>query len=340
MTGVLRTGGWGRLVVGIVAIGVLAAFSGLCKGDASESAVWGKWPLLPWDGKQVMAKDWAELLNRSPDLSRRGKPGERRRYEMRRINLNLDRKGQALGRMVAEGRVARTLLREVESGLWAERIEWERFAVASSQGPAEYPTPQELASARGIAYEFSPRDFNYINPPGDFARLGDEMTGYFMKVMAMDLSGWDAMVLGIRNKVGPEGGIGSAWREPRWQEGREIGRAVGEGAAGRYQLGEMRVEIAGITRWRGEPCTLIWCSAEGNEVKQDFGNAQFAVRMHGTEYFRAMLAVSLLDGHLVAGELWGPVQCLMELGFGGQPPQEQPIAAVLQQVSIWEVSEP
>jgi hypothetical protein len=27
----------------------------------------------------------------------------------------------------------------------------------------------------------------------------------------------------------------------------------------------------------------------------------------------------------------------MEMGFGGQPPKEQPIGAIIQQVSMWEV---
>jgi len=59
--------------------------------------------------------------------------------------------------------------------------------------------------------------------------------------------------------------------------------------------------------------------------------------MKSTEYFRGEIAASLLDGHILAMEIWGPLPCVMEMGFGGQPLKEQPIGAIIQQVSMWEV---
>jgi hypothetical protein len=127
---------------------------------------------------------------------------------------------------------------------------------------------------------------------------------------------------------------------PRWEQTLAIGKATKQGEAGQYRLGELIVSAAGVTRRNGEPCLLLWFSADGNEVRQDVSNEQMTMRLHGTEYFRGEMAVSLLDGHVVAGELFGPLPWVMEMGFGGQPPTEQPAAGVIQQVSLWEVPAP
>jgi hypothetical protein len=335
---------------GILAVMALSASPGLAEVERPEaaeapkaeapparSAVWGEWPVLPWDEAAAKAGDWSDLLNRPLDLRRKGKTGEQRAYLVRRTNAMLDRNGRLINRTIGEGKVLRTLLKEVEPGLWAERIEWQRFAIAQSQGPNDWPALSEIQEARGLSYEFSPRTFDYVNIPGDFGRIPNFMAGYFMKVLGMDLTGWDAMVLGLRGAVGDAVKIGQAELSRPWQEGIVIGMPSGQAAAGRYQLGEMRVVVAGVTRTLGEPCVLLWVSAEGNEVKQDIGGEQLAMKMLGTEYFRGQLSVSLLDGRVVAGELWGPVVTVIEMGMGGNPPQETPVAAVLQDLSVWEV---
>ncbi len=100
----------------------------------------------------------------------------------------------------------------------------------------------------------------------------------------------------------------------------------------------MQVGVVGLTRFGGEPCVLIWLSMEGNKVSQNIATPQFSMNMQSTEYFRGELAASLLDGRLVSMELWGSLPCVMEMGFGGQPPTEQPIGAIVQQVSMWEIA--
>jgi len=97
------------------------------------------------------------------------------------------------------------------------------------------------------------------------------------------------------------------------------------------------VMLAGLTRCQGEPCALLWFSAEGNHVAQDVETPGIELHMKGGEYFRALVAVSLVDGHIVAGELSGPVVMRMKMGLGGQEPSELPVAAVVQTVSVQEV---
>ncbi len=332
------------LALGVVlAVSVLTAVAASGQDPKSapapapkESRIWGAWPLVPWDGRAVEDPGWARALNGSFDLTRRGKAGERRVYEIKRTNLTVDREGKPLNRMIAEGRISRTLLREAEPGLWVERCAWERFASAQGAGPNDVPVPKELLGGRTIAFEFSPRDFDFINPPADFGILGNEVLGYLLKVLTMDATGWDAILLAVREEFGGKPKIGDTWRQSDWKP-LDITRVGGEGSVGQYRIGEMQVSVIGLTRLQGQPCALLWISMEGNGVTQAMDTPGLAMDMKSTEYFRGEIAASLLDGHLVGMELWGPLPCVMKMGFGGQPLKEQPIGAIIQQLSMWEV---
>jgi len=306
------------------------------EGTADRSQIWGSWQVVPWDGQQAVGSPWADVLNRPLDLSRKGKAGERHRYQIKRVNLTVDREGKVMSRMVAEAQLLRTLVREAEPGVWVEQCEWERFATGMGMGPNDYPSPQELPQARGISFEFSPRTFDYVNAPADFSRIEHEVAGYLLKVLTMDVMGWDAVLLAVRDESKGAARIGDMWRQSEW-EPWDITSVTGEGSVGQYQAGEMQTSIAGLTRVKGEPCVLIWFSMEGNVVTQNMDTPQFALNMRSTEYFRGEIAASLVDGRVVAMEIWGPLPCVMEMGFGGQPPTEQPIGAIIQQVSMWEV---
>jgi hypothetical protein len=301
-----------------------------------ESKIWGWWPWVPWDAQPVKASAWAKVLNQPIDLTRKGKAGEELRYEIKRINLSVDREGKILNRMVVEGRLSRTLLREAEPGVWVERCVWERFAAAQGMGPNDYPVPQEQLGEKRISFEFSPRTFDYINPAADFESVANEVFGYLLKVLTMDAAGWDAVLLSLRDDFGGKVRIGDISRQVDWKPW-DISRVGGEGTVGQYQVGEMQISVVGLTRLHGEPCVLIWVSMEGNRVTQKMDTPQVALNMKSTEYFRGEIAASLLDGRLVGMELWGSLPCVMEMGFGGQPPKEQPIGAIIQQVSMWEI---
>ncbi len=306
---------------------------------SDKSKIWGWWSLVPWDNQPVTASAWADVLNKPISLVRKGKPGGQHRYKIKRINLTVDRQGKVINRMVAEAELSRTLLREAEPGIWIERCTWERFAMAQGMSPKEYPDPQEVPKARGISFEFSPREFDYVNPPADFARVGNEVMGYLLKVLTMDAMGLDSILLDLRDEIGDNVRIGDTLRQTEW-EPWDITSVESKDLAGRYHAGELRVSIVGLTRFLGEPCVLIWFSMEGNEVIQNIDTPQVAVNMKSTEYFRGELVASLLDGRLVAMELWGPLPCVMEIGFGGKPATEQPVGAIIQQVSMWEIIHP
>ncbi len=324
-------------VVGLVASGVAARAAEAPAAPAMpEGQVWTEPPVLPWDQTAAQGASWATALNQEFSLARKGKAGEQRHYRFRRENLTLDRQGRILQRTLFEGALRRTLQEERQPGVWAERVEWEHFGTAQSQGPKDKPPVKELPGAKGFTFDLFPPTFDYLNPPGDYTKLGDPMLGYSLKVAMMDVAGFEALRMAVREDPKRTVQIGEATTMPRWQQSMQIKPSRGAEAGGDYLLGGMTVSVLGLTRRHGEPCLLLWFAAEGNDVKQDVENPQMTMHMHGTEYFRGTLAVSTVDGHIVAGELWGPLPTVMKMGFGGQPATEQPMSGFLQQVSMWE----
>ena len=330
---------WYGVMIGVALplSGGLAAAATPAGSAQVEGQVWPETPVQPWDETAATGEPWADVLNQSFSLTRRGRAGERHRYQFRRQNLLLDREGRTVQRTLFEGTVRQTLQEEREPGLWAERIEWERFGMGQAQGPTDRPVVKDVAGARGFAFDYYPPTFDYLNPPGDYAKLGDPMTGYGLKVAMMDVAGFSALVMGVREDPKRPVRIGETRAAPRWQQGLAIKPGSGAGVGGDYRLGVLTVSVAGLTRRSGEPCVLLWFTAEGNEVTQDTENPQLTMRMRGTEYFRGTLALSARDGHVVGGELWGPLPATLVMGFGGQPATEQPSSGFMQQVSLWEI---
>lgn len=303
------------------------------------SKIYGHWPPLPWDERDVADAGWAASLNGGLDLTRRGRSGESRQYVIRRTNLNLDRLGRVVGSLVAEGRFSRTLIEEVSSGRWAEELEWWSFSIGQAFGRDPVTQLSEVEAARGIRYPFVFGEFDHVNVPGDFGRLGDGLDAHLMKVLAMDATTFDAVLLQLRLELGDSAAIGRVVYGGVWDSAVGISRARGAGDAASYQLGETRAVVAGVTRWGGEPCALIWLSGDGNEVSQDLSGGPLVVRTRATEYFRGSFALSLIDGRIVAGEVWGPLPSRIELGATEETLAEQPIFTVLQEITIREIGE-
>lgn len=308
--------------------------------DAPMGQLWTERPVLPWDSQAVGEGDWAGLLDAKLDISRRGKEGETRHYRIRRENVMYDRIGHPASRTLAQATIERRLLRETEPGWWAERVTWTDFKAHSTQAPGEVPAPQEVPGAAGLSYEFLPKAFDYVNIPADFSGIADPMAAYLVKVMAMDLMGFDALTTALRDRSGDAVQVGMTSIDPRWQQGIDITQPTSVDPAGRYLLNELIVSVAGVTRRGGQPCLLVWFAAEGNDVNHDFSAGPVTMKFRGTEHFWGEMAISLRDGHVVGGELRGPLPWKMEMGMGGQPPQEMPVFGVIQQVSVWEVPAP
>lgn len=308
--------------------------------DQPESSVWGELAPLPFDDQAVNGEGLADALNRSIDLARKGSAGEERVWWIRRTNLTLDRSGQIVRRMVAEGDVSLTLVEETRPGRWIEQVVWERYAFGSSQGPADVPIPEEIEAARGVGFEYGASDFDPVNISGDFGRLGTGIEAMMLKVLSMDVSTWHPIVTRLRDTFDDAPTIGARLSAAGWEEATEMVAPDEKHSAGSYRLGEMWSVVGGLTRFQGEPAALILFSAEGNGVEQRVLADASAVTIAGIEYFRGMMTVSLVDGRGLAGTLWGPLNATFQISAGDSAPVELPLSGVLQEVTFREIKRP
>jgi hypothetical protein len=289
----------------------------------------------PWGETPVGPSPWAEALNGTFDLRLRGKAGQEHRYEIWRQNVTYDKLGRPVNKTISLATCRHALLRETQPGIWTQKVIWEKFAYGQSISASVDPAPKDIEAARGIAYDYFPPAFDGLNPPGDFARIGEPLAAYALKVLCMDMAMFDSLPLKLTAGKKAGVGIGASAENGGWTDALKIGEKKTREVRGTYQLGGAAVGIAGLTRCQGEPCVLIVYSSEGNTIKQEMGGGPAALRMEGTEYFRGSMTVSLVDGHVVAGELSGFIP--MVIGAPGQASAETPVKGVLQQASLREV---
>jgi len=297
-----------------------------------------RWPLevvRPWDEAAVRPSAWSDALNAACDLRLRGRAGQEHLYRIWRQNVAYDQYGRPFSATVSSAECRHTLLRETGPGRWVQKIAWESFAYGESSSPGGEPKARAFEKARGIAYEYDPATFDPLNPPGDFGRLGEPLAAYALKVLGMDTAMFDSLPLAFVRPSGDGVGIGVSAGSAGPASTAAIGKGGTGEVSGSYGLAGSTVSVAGLTRCLGQPCALILYSSEGNSIKQDMGSGPGAMRMEGTEYFRGSMAVSLLDGHVVAGELSGFIPMVMAVP--GQAPTASPVLGVLQQVSLREV---
>jgi len=296
-----------------------------------HSTVWGLRNLPPW-----LASD------RSPDvastegailLDRRGQPGETRRWFVRRSNLSLGPEGGVTRVGIAEGTVARTLVEEVEVGLWEEEIRWERYAYGEADDPLAETPLREVPEVVGLTYRRGP---GTLGVPADrLAAAAPDVAGPMLQALALDVATWRSPVETLREALGPRVDPGDWTCRPPDEAALEDLDAEATGLT--YQLGESLVAAVGWTVVDGERAALLWFAFEGNRVRQalDLGPDLFSLA--GTEYFRGFVALSVEDGRPLAGSLTGPLVSRTRIGPAGTEGQDLPMSGILQEVSFREV---
>jgi len=329
-----------RILV-LAALSIALVLAAAASGSRAQAprALWGELPRLPWDDRPVGEPAELALLDRSHDLRRRGTEGETRRYALRRVHLSLDRTGGVVARSVVEGELSRTLLSRDEEGHWTERFTWERFATGHASGPDAMPVPREIESARGLAYDLSVAKWGgTLELPVDFGRAGGGIDSNLLQALSLDAHTWDAVRLDFVRAVGHRAAIGSEHREPSPGSALELpGFSPGNEPTGTFHLGETRISVAGLTRWGGEPAVLLWFSMQGNRVAQTVATGPVTFRLRGTEFFQGSATISLRDGRVIAGRLFGPVAARTELELGDRDPTDAGTTVILQEVTLSEL---
>lgn len=252
---------------------------------------------------------WA-VLDGPFDLAGLG-PGPETRLVLERANLVVDRRGLVLAREMTSIVLRRVPLADRA----ATRYEFERFTVrresgASSAQEREIPLP----GGPNLVLDTATFDLSMIAEVA-----APETNAAEFRVLAIDAVSWDLLLAELKRSAAVE--IGQEVPIPRPAEPQPI-------PGGTYEMGAGSLRVAGLTRVGGEPCLEVRFAIEGSEVSIE--NA--SVKLDGHEYVRGTVAISLRDGRLVAGEIWGPVVATFRQPDG----PELPIGGIVQYVTLRE----
>lgn len=284
----------------------------------------------PWD--RVVVESPSLNLDDSLDLRPAGVPRTRRLRLVRR-NETLVEAGRSDSRIVAEATFRRVPVKE--NGVPGEElVEWESYRFGMAQGGAPLE-PVAFPGAQEIAFRFLPDETDLMASPVDVSAAAPGIPGLILQAMVLDAMTWDYLLADLVNEVGERVAIGTASTLPGWDEPRPLPGPDGK-PAGTYRLGPTRIEVAGLTRVRGEPCVLLWFRVDEGEVAQSFEIAPVSIATEGREWFQGTFAVSLVDGRVVAGELWGAVVQRVETTLVGGAPSSRP-NTTLQSIAMWEI---
>lgn len=257
-------------------------------------------------------------------LDRIGHDGDTATYRIWRENLTVGRDGTVLSTIEASGMLTRTLLEEVASGVWRERVSWREYEYGEGAPGTAGPDPQPIEEAVGVSYDIDPREdpLSWLNTPGTDMTPGP--ASMLFTVLVLDAWSWDGLIDELRragyNAVRP----GETVALDAWSEARDTGSGT-SGLSGRYRLGATEVTVVGLAVCGdSRECLRLSFRVGPNEVVQEMPG----IKISGQEYIAGTADLSLDDGSLVRGELWGPLIATFHANGATLP-----VSGVLQRVT-------
>jgi hypothetical protein len=257
-------------------------------------------------------------------LDRVGHDGDTATYRVWRENLTLGRDGSVLSTIEASGVVTRTLVQEVATGLWRERVAWREYHYGEGAPGSAGPDPLPVTGGAGVGYEIDPGDdpLSWVNAPS--TEIAPGPASVFFSVLALDAWSWDGLVYELRRAGHGTVHRGETITLDAWKEPRETG-SVTDGVTGKYRLGVTDVTVIGrVGCGDSQDCLRLNFRVGPSEVVQEMPG----IKISGHEYITGTADLSLDDGSLVRGELWGPMIAAFQAN--GSP---LPVSAVLQRVT-------
>lgn len=289
-------------IASVVALGILSIAEPLAAQDGIGT------PPPSFADTVSVGEEWA-VLDSVFALAALGSP-RAARYALTRSNLAVDRRGAVLSREITSVAFRRLPLDDAGKA----RFVWESFTAQRIAGGAS--EKRNIPLPRGASFDLDPAAFDLSLIA---ATPAPETSATEFRVLLIDAVMWDNLRMQI-------------WRDSEVEVGRQISMDLPTDEqpvpGGTYQFGRGSLRIAGVTRVRGEPCLLVNFALEGSRMSIETE----AIAFEGEEFFRGDLALSLRDGRVVSGHLWGPVIATFRQGE-----QELPLGGVVQYVTLTEL---
>jgi hypothetical protein len=257
-------------------------------------------------------------------LDRIGHDGDTATYGVWRENLTMGRDGTVLSTMEASGVLTRTLVQEVATGLWRERVDWREYHYGEGALGSAGPDPLPVKGVVGVGYEIDPSDdpLSWVNAPS--TEIAPGPASIFFAVLALDAWSWDGLVYELRRAGHGTVHRGETITLDAWKEPRETGSGA-SGLKGQYRLGVTDVTVVGrVGCGNSQDCLRLSFRVGPSEVVQEMPG----IKVSGQEYIAGTADLSLDDGSLIRGELWGPMIAAFQANGSALP-----VSAVLQRVT-------
>jgi len=286
------------------------------------------------DNLPVTSSRW-----RSSSTSHRPRPeGPGRdvhRYEIKRTNLTVDRQGRILSRMTAEGSLSRTLLRETEPGFGPNGSSGKDSPPLRGWEPGNIRFPWTFRGPRPVL-RLRPADVRLRQRAGRFHQ--GRRRGQRLPAQGPDhgRGGLDAVILSLRDHFGGRVRIGDTMRNVNF-EPWDITRVGARARSANITPAKCR-SVSSLDPFprRALPSPMAFHGRERGDPENGDAPVLHGYEEHrifpGRDRRRLERRPPPRDGDL------GSASLHHGMGFGGQPAKEQPLGAIIQQVSLWEVA--
>lgn len=257
-------------------------------------------------------------------LDRIGQGGDTATYRIWRENLTVGRDGTVLSTIRASGMLTRTLTEEVASGVWRERVRWREYEYGEGAPGTAGTDLQPIVGAVGVTYEIDPREdpLSWLDAPVTDMTPGP--ASMLFTVLILDAWSWDGLIDELRRAGHHAVRPGETIALDAWDEARDTGSRT-SGLSGRYRLGATEVTVVGLAACGdSRECLRLSFRVGPNEVIQEMPG----IRISGQEFITGTADLSLDDGSLVRGELWGPLIATFQANGAALP-----VSGVLQRVT-------
>jgi len=250
-------------------------------------------------------------------LKLRYKAGETLYYRLVRQNFNFKMDGTRSGEMKAVAYFIRTRLEDDSQGRVNERFTWKSFWFGQTLTSSPLKLV-EFKQAENFSLLYSANDAEAINK-FDFSSLPRTFDGFFFMIMTWDAVTFDGAIRPTEYlSIPDEARIGAEFSDKHGSYDLAFSYPPLVTDSKYSFSGKNWVKVLGVSLVRNIPCAIIEFANLENRVDMNILLKPMEIRTRGFEHFWGKTYLSLKDGRVVRGELFGPVAMLQDIQTQGQ----------------------
>ena len=244
--------------------------------------------------------DCTEMLSVSFDLSKTHRVGEKERYRMQTVYLDMNDSGRVAQTRILKGNLSRETIR-VTGGKAVQRISWDDVRWGSRQGKGPVTDFDSRDFTEYFTYDFSPQEWEPHHFPVDVSSIPKTMDGWMFVVKLIDFHTFDA-ILRFDSYTGNIEVPGDTAFLPA--EGVPVVMDFPPLFTDTYFINApFYTTFLGVTLYRGESCAMLGFRSDDCTVKLTTHVMDRDLPTYGVSYYWGDLLISLNSGDLLLGHI-------------------------------------